>query len=1081
VNCCQTLLQILYFYNPAVWIANLMIRRLREQAVDETVLVALRGQPERYAATLLDMASAALQPAEAMLRLIGVVESRRALSTRIRQILHRPIPRTAKLGVTGLATIVASGLLLLPMGQRERSAIAKDEAAPPAKPSSEKSVAPQRLEAKPDSDTGEADSGLRPRLVSVDVVGRAVNDKGEAVGGATVFLVRCGSYQTGDQLQLGKTTTDADGRYEFRNAKLSVERDQPGRQSSAIQGQFEVFGIADGYGFAWQGERIFRPSQRPVDAIKSEKERVFYEGERLTTELVFGPAATLRGQIKDDFGRPLAGARIELVSIQNSRTSGTSWACAYLDSAVPARQDGDRSFDAAWQLAEPLRTAQTDAAGNYRIGGLPRETRLLGRISFQSGYDEKVFVLGTTGTKQQGMECAGYDGILNFELQAPHVAAIHVDYADSGKPAAGATVRVRGRQDSRPGILGKADDQGSLRLLLPKGQCTLIAEPRPMDPYVTTERQIDIDAKSDKDPVHISLPAAALLTLDAVDSSTGLGVSGVDFLVGSDRTAELHELQSQTIYVDHPKTDEKGRLNVVIAPGDYRFVVNTTPGGYTALRKTNEAQHLVAGQNPNVRIDIKKTLAPDKQSPVAANDDLFSQLPAPLVEKWERQIALLRHGKATIKLRRGIDSWISESKLESLLTSFDPMVVPELTAALKREYPGHDFGFADMKLLADGDRGRATFVAREPKQNFPEQTTVSNGKEVVIYDPSNNQAAVYSVSNCPIGTTHLSDICFWPWFPRRVNATQNTRAQVTIEHADGKIKISWHDDVPNKAGLKFTVIADETTGFVYQFRYDRGDPDKDKGGHQIWQFAPHRYPNGAIVPGLHVSFSFDKDRVNNLTAFQVEFLDLEAPLPPDAFVVAAQAGVYVIDHRSGELRNPKRRIAHEPLTDVVSFANSIPDADRSRREIIKAGDKAPAINPAVWLDQHGATKSPELAGKVVLVDFGGVACGPCIAQLAEVEAAAKRNAKRDFKLIGLFDAGETVEAVTEIARKRGLTYPIAIDRTGPKDFFGATFAAYGIRGIPQAAVIDRDGRVAFLGDWSEAIQRVENLLGEKHD
>ena len=77
VNCFQTLLQILYFYNPVVWIANLFIRRLREQAVDETVLVTLRGQPDRYAATLLDIAAAPLKPLETTLRLTGVVESRR--------------------------------------------------------------------------------------------------------------------------------------------------------------------------------------------------------------------------------------------------------------------------------------------------------------------------------------------------------------------------------------------------------------------------------------------------------------------------------------------------------------------------------------------------------------------------------------------------------------------------------------------------------------------------------------------------------------------------------------------------------------------------------------------------------------------------------------------------------------------------------------------------------------------------------------------------------------------------------------------------------------------------------------------
>jgi WD40 repeat protein/beta-lactamase regulating signal transducer with metallopeptidase domain len=132
VNCCQTLLQILYFYNPAVWLANLLIRRLREQAVDETVLVALRGQPERYAATLLDIAAAPLKPLEATLRLTGVVESRRALASRIRHILARSVPRSAKLGFGGFAAIALSGVLLLPMGRPETVARANDE--PSTKP-----------------------------------------------------------------------------------------------------------------------------------------------------------------------------------------------------------------------------------------------------------------------------------------------------------------------------------------------------------------------------------------------------------------------------------------------------------------------------------------------------------------------------------------------------------------------------------------------------------------------------------------------------------------------------------------------------------------------------------------------------------------------------------------------------------------------------------------------------------------------------------------------------------------------------------------------------------------------------------
>jgi bla regulator protein BlaR1 len=41
VSCLQTIVQIVYIYNPLLWVANATIRQVREQAADETVLVAL--------------------------------------------------------------------------------------------------------------------------------------------------------------------------------------------------------------------------------------------------------------------------------------------------------------------------------------------------------------------------------------------------------------------------------------------------------------------------------------------------------------------------------------------------------------------------------------------------------------------------------------------------------------------------------------------------------------------------------------------------------------------------------------------------------------------------------------------------------------------------------------------------------------------------------------------------------------------------------------------------------------------------------------------------------------------------------
>jgi len=115
INLAQTLLQIVYFYNPFVWLTNAIVRRIREQAVDEMVLVALGAEAKSYSNTLIDIAEMAFWKANFSLRLIGVVESKKALHGRIKHMLTRPIPKSAKIGVIGVLAVFVIGALLLPM------------------------------------------------------------------------------------------------------------------------------------------------------------------------------------------------------------------------------------------------------------------------------------------------------------------------------------------------------------------------------------------------------------------------------------------------------------------------------------------------------------------------------------------------------------------------------------------------------------------------------------------------------------------------------------------------------------------------------------------------------------------------------------------------------------------------------------------------------------------------------------------------------------------------------------------------------------------------------------------------------
>ncbi len=72
VNLAQNVLQVLYFYNPLLLVINAVIRRLREEAADETVLDTIGDVDHGYTQRLADVAILTTKPAAPSLNLVGV-------------------------------------------------------------------------------------------------------------------------------------------------------------------------------------------------------------------------------------------------------------------------------------------------------------------------------------------------------------------------------------------------------------------------------------------------------------------------------------------------------------------------------------------------------------------------------------------------------------------------------------------------------------------------------------------------------------------------------------------------------------------------------------------------------------------------------------------------------------------------------------------------------------------------------------------------------------------------------------------------------------------------------------------------
>jgi bla regulator protein BlaR1 len=71
-NLAQNVLQVLYFYNPLLLVINAVIRRLREEAANETVLDTIGDADPAYTQRLAEVATLAVKPPTPSLNLIAV-------------------------------------------------------------------------------------------------------------------------------------------------------------------------------------------------------------------------------------------------------------------------------------------------------------------------------------------------------------------------------------------------------------------------------------------------------------------------------------------------------------------------------------------------------------------------------------------------------------------------------------------------------------------------------------------------------------------------------------------------------------------------------------------------------------------------------------------------------------------------------------------------------------------------------------------------------------------------------------------------------------------------------------------------
>lgn len=112
----------------------------------------------------------------------------------------------------------------------------------------------------------------------------------------------------------------------------------------------------------------------------------------------------------------------------------------------------------------------------------------------------------------------------------------------------------------------------------------------------------------------------------------------------------------------------------------------------------------------------------------------------------------------------------------------------------------------------------------------------------------------------------------------------------------------------------------------------------------------------------------------------------------------------------------------------------------------------------------------DLDGRVVLVEFWGINCGPCLESLPKVSLLNKELSPFGLLVVGAHAQKGTPEKIVSVARSRGVNFPIVQSASveGGNDF----------NGIPHCMLFDHTGKCLYRGHPGSVEKKLRAAVGE---
>ncbi|NUQ61030.1 MAG: TlpA family protein disulfide reductase [Pirellulales bacterium] len=172
----------------------------------------------------------------------------------------------------------------------------------------------------------------------------------------------------------------------------------------------------------------------------------------------------------------------------------------------------------------------------------------------------------------------------------------------------------------------------------------------------------------------------------------------------------------------------------------------------------------------------------------------------------------------------------------------------------------------------------------------------------------------------------------------------------------------------------------------------------------------------------------------------------------------------------------------------------------AKRWALLRGQPAPEFQEVVAWKNSEPLKLSDLRGNVVLLEFWGYWCGPCVGRMADLFSVYDKYRDQGLVIIGIhLDTGEGIDSPAKLDEKlaeiknrlwkgRDIPFPVALVlehqvpfRADVERKAGCPLAAdYGIDSVPTGVLIDRQGRVVdtyYAGRDSDEAVLLKTMAG----